>query len=129
MDKNVIDSINHSSDFLSFQGIQLLEAENGSSLVTMDVNKSISNIYGTVHGGALFSLADTAAGSACYSRGRKCVTLNSTIHFIRPGISGILTARGKEIHRGNKTGLYEVTITNEKEEPVCSASFTFFLID
>lgn len=129
MEKNNIDLINHSSDFLSFQGIQLLEAENGSSLVTMDINKSISNIYGTVHGGALFTLADTAAGSACFSRGRKCVTLNSTIHFIHPGISGTLTARGKEIHRGNKTALYEVTIMDEKEETVCSASFTFYLMD
>lgn len=129
MDQNNIHQINAASDYLSFHGITLLEAENGVSKVVMDINHSISNIYGTVHGGALFTLADTAAGSACYSRGQKCVTLNSTIHFIHPGINGVLTAYGKEVSRGKKTGIYDVTITDEDDRIVCSATFTFYIFN
>lgn len=129
MDQNHIDKINTASEYLSFHGITLLEAENGSSKVVMNINNSIANIYGTVHGGALFTLADTAAGSACYSRKEKCVTLNSTIHFIHPGIKGVLTAYGKEVSRGRKTGIYDVTITDEDDKIVCSATFTFFILD
>lgn len=128
MNQSNIQHINTASDYLAFHGIELLEADEGASRVIMQIQKASANIYGTVHGGALFTLADTAAGSACYSRGKKCVTLNSTIHFIRPGQSGTLTAYGKEVHRGHKTGVYDVTIFNENEEIVCSASFTFYIL-
>lgn len=129
MDQIHIDKINNASEYLSFHGITLLEAENGSSKVVMNINDSISNIYGTVHGGALFTLADTAAGSACYSRKEKCVTLNSTIHFIRPGIKGVLTAYGKEISRSKRTGIYDVIIKDDQDCIVCSATFTFYILD
>ena len=50
----------------------------------MRIDKHILNIHGFVHGGALFSLADTAAGAASFTSGRDSVTLSGTINYIKP---------------------------------------------
>ena len=82
-----------------------------------------------VHGGALFSLGDTAAGAASFATGRDSVTLSASINYIKPGIGGKLIAIAQEISRGRTTGVYEIFIFNDKEVLLCRATFTMFFLD
>ena len=71
------------------------------------------NGFGTVHGGILFSAADSAFAFACNSHGKLSVALDANISFISSvKVGEIVTVEAKEIHLGNKTGFYDVVTTN-----------------
>jgi len=56
---------------------------------------------------------------ACNSYGNITVALDVSITFTRAANVGeVLTVEAKEIHKGNKTGLYEIRTTNEAGELV-----------
>ncbi|MBS1605146.1 MAG: hotdog fold thioesterase, partial [Bacteroidetes bacterium] len=71
------------------------------------------------HGGILFSAADSAFAFACNSHGPLTVALDANIQYARPTRAGeSLNVEAKEIHLGNRTGIYEVRITNAQGQLV-----------
>lgn len=121
--------INQDNHFLQSSSMQVTDIREGYARVEMIIDEKILNIYGLVHGGALFSLADTAAGAASFTTGRDSVTLNASINFIRPGRGGKLIADASRISAGKTTGVYEVFIFNDEDTLLCSATFTMFFLD
>ena len=86
----------------------------GESSVTMRVEKNMLNAYASCHGGMIFSLADTAFAHACNNRNEANVAMDCRIDFLAPGYEGDeLTAVARETHKGGKSSLYEVTVTNQ----------------
>ena len=66
-----------------------------------------------MHGGCIFTLADTIGGSAALTHGVKVVTLDSTIHYLKPALhTEKLIAEAREIKYGSTVAVYEVSITN-----------------
>lgn len=118
--------INSDNHFLQSSRMRVCDVRDGFATVEMDVDEQILNIYNKVHGGALFSLADTAAGAASFTCGRESVTLSASINYIRPGTGGKLTAHATRISSGRTTGVYEVFIYNDQEKLLCSALFTMY---
>ncbi|MBD0286689.1 MAG: hotdog fold thioesterase, partial [Flavisolibacter sp.] len=85
------------------------------------------NGFGVIHGGIAFSLADSAFAFACNNRNNLSMALDTSITFtktIKPG--DVLTAETNEIHNGRNTGLYLITITNQKGEQVALFKGTCF---
>ena len=81
------------------------------------INEQMLNGFGVVHGGVLFSAADSAFAFACNSYGPLTLALDVTISFTRPAHLGdILTVEAREIHLGNRTGIYDVHTTNAAGE-------------
>ena len=62
--------------------------KDGGATVELDLTPELLNPLGMAHGGTIFSLCDIAAGSAAASQGTVAVTLDSTIHYYRPGRCG-----------------------------------------
>lgn len=87
------------------------------------------NPHGLVHGGALFTLADNAAGCASSTDGRTYVTQGGDIHFLHTQASGAVWAEALVKHRGRSTVLVEVTLTGEGGRLLATASFTYFCVD
>ena len=73
----LMDRLNSSSQFLQSNDMRVTEVRHGFAKVEMIIDEQILNIHGFVHGGALFSLADTVAGAASFATGRDSVTLGS----------------------------------------------------
>ncbi|MEG7662011.1 hydroxyphenylacetyl-CoA thioesterase PaaI [Hafnia paralvei] len=95
-------------------GMTIDRVDSGFAQVSMTIMPNMLNGHQTCHGGQLFSLADTAFAYACNSQGLAAVASGCSIDFIRPGFSGDrLTACAEVRHQGNKTGLYDVEITNQ----------------
>ena len=82
--------LNSSSQFLQSNDMHVVEVKEGYAKVEMIIDEQILNVHGFVHGGALYSLADTAAGAASFATGRDSVTLSGTINYIKPGKGGKL---------------------------------------
>ena len=57
----LMDRLNSSSQFLQSNDMRVTEVRHGFAKVEMIIDEQILNIHGFVHGGALFSLADTVA--------------------------------------------------------------------
>lgn len=127
--KAIMDRINSDNHFLQSSRMKVVDIGRGFAVVEMHSDEQILNIYDKVHGGALFALADTAAGAASFTSGKDSVTLNASINYIRPGGIGRIKAAATEIYCGHTTGVYEVFIYNENDDLLCRATFTMFFIN
>jgi acyl-CoA thioesterase len=94
----------------------------------MDGRPDLLNPHGMIHGGALYTLADNAAGYAAHTDGRRYVTQTSSFHFLRNQGGGVVHAEGRVIHRGRTTCLTAVEITSEDGTLLATGEFTFFCI-
>jgi acyl-CoA thioesterase len=85
----------------------------------MEIREEMLNGFGIVHGGIPFSMADSAFAFACNNRNNLSVALDVTISFMKAlHVGDVLTAEAKEIHNGRSTGVYLITLTNQKGEQV-----------
>ena len=113
--------------FSQWLGISLIEIKEGYSKIKMTVRPEMINGFGIVHGGIAFSLADSAFAFACNNRNVLSVALDTSINFLKPiNIADVLVAKATEIHNGRSTGLYHITITNQKEQIVAVFKGTCF---
>ena len=123
----VVDKMMDHDAFSQWLGIEVLEIKEGYSKIKMTVRKEMVNGFGIVHGGIPFSLADSAFAFACNNRNNLSVALDVTITFTKPvNIGDSLTAEAKEVHNGRSTGVYLITVTNQKEEQVALFKGTCF---
>ena len=113
--------------FSQWLGISLIEIREGYSKIKMTVRSEMINGFGIVHGGVAFSLADSAFAFACNNRNVLSVALDTSINFLKPvNVADLLIAEATEIHNGRSTGLYHITITNQKEHIVAVFKGTCF---
>jgi acyl-CoA thioesterase len=113
--------------FSRWLGIEVLEIKDGYSKIKMTVREEMINGFGIVHGGIAFSLSDSAFAFACNNRNNLSVALDTSINFIKPvHVGDILIAEAKELHNGKSTGLYHITVTNQKDHIVALFKGTCF---
>jgi acyl-CoA thioesterase len=115
--KAIADLMMKNDRFSQWLGLEVDECTTGYCKLRYRITEDMINGFHTVHGGIIFSAADSAFAFACNSHGILTVALDVSITFTRPArIGDQLTVEAKELHLGNKTGLYEVRTTNQKGE-------------
>ena len=125
--RQVVDKMMKDDLFSQWLQIEVLDIREGYSKIKMIVRKEMVNGFGIAHGGIAFSFADSAFAFACNNRNNLSVALDVTISFTKAmHIGDILTAEAKEIHNGRSTGVYLITITNQKNEHVALFKGTCF---
>ena len=110
-------------------GVTALRPERGRVVVEMPAAGFHYNPLGTVHGGVLSTLLDTAAACAVHSTlaaGELYTTLDLTVKFLRPVTveSGLLACEGTVIQRGRRTALAQAQLTDEQGRLVAHATST-----
>jgi acyl-CoA thioesterase len=96
-------------------GIRIDEVRPGYARVSMVVRPDMTNGHRICHGGLVFTLADTAFAFACNSRNESNVAASASIDFLAPSHEGDeLTAAATELWRSGRSGIYEITVTNQK---------------
>ena len=132
MDKNdlakkVVNHLLETDLFSKWLGIEIIEIKEGSCKIKMTIRKEMTNGFGIVHGGITFSLADSAFAFACNSRNNLSVALDTSINFTKPAlVDDVLIAEAKEIHNGNSTGLYHISVTNQNDHLIAAFKGTCF---
>ena len=102
-------------------GLKLVELSSGRAVVEMRPRSDDENIFGMVHGGAIFSLMDEAFQVSCNSHGRLAVALNVNVTFHAPAVFNCkLRAESRERHRSKKTATYDIRVTDEKGTLIAS---------
>ena len=119
----------HKCEYHRLCGLHIISFGEGFAEVIMEPHDEILNPLGYVHGGAIFTLCDVAAGTAAAAYGQVGVTQCSSMNFLRPGKGHQrLTAKTQELKKGRSTGVYEVTVTDEDGEMVARATMTMFFV-
>ena len=102
--------------FAESLGIELLEVSEGGAKTKMDIKDEHLNGIGTVHGGALFTLADFTFAVAANSHGNVTVAINANISYMKAISGGTLTSEAREISLNPKLATYTIDITDEDGE-------------
>lgn len=112
--------------FCNSIGLIVTEIGPGRAKSKLPLNGTHMNPVGSVHGGCIFTMADTTAGSAASSYGIQVTTLDSTIHFLRPGLdTDCLYAEATEIKHGKRVSVYGVEVTDSAGTLLAHATFTY----
>ena len=104
-------------------GIIIEEARAGYARLRMTLRDDMLNGHRTVHGGMVFSLADTAFAYVCNGRNERTVAAQASIVFLDAAKEGeTLVAEGEELSRVGRSGVTRVTVRSEDGRPI--AEFT-----
>lgn len=128
LDQKSFEETMRANAFANYNNITVHQLELGKADAQLTVGPNSLNPYGMLHGGAYYTLADCAGGTACRTDGRKYVTLDGTIHFIRSAQQGVVTATAVVRHHGHTTCLVDVEITGEDGTLFATGNFTFFCL-
>ncbi|NQD93364.1 PaaI family thioesterase [Pseudomonas sp. CrR25] len=122
-----VEEVGRSSAFGRLLGLQIIQAAGGEALLKLSMHDGLRNLHGKLHGGALFSLIDSAMGQASHSLGDgapNSVTLECKINYIRSVSDGELLCRAWVVHSGRRTQVLEAEV-HQGDKLVAKAQATF----
>lgn len=114
--------------FSNWLGLQVISIEKGSCTISCNINGVMLNGFSIAHGGIAYSIADTTLAFAANSYGYQSFSIETSIsHLRKVQEKDILKASTTEIHRGKKTGVYQVNLINQKDELVAIFKGTVYI--
>lgn len=113
--------------FAVYLGIELLKVEEGLVFARIENKEMLHNIYGDMHGGALYSIADNLAGIAAASYGYYVTTVNGSIQYLKAvrNTEEIL-CEARVIKAGKSISSVHVEIRDARGNLYNTVEFTYF---
>jgi uncharacterized protein (TIGR00369 family) len=114
--------------FIHFLGLELGAVERGAVTLHLDVRDELRQVRGLLHGGVTASLIDTAAAFAIITtlaEAESTATVDLTIHYMRPLLSGRLTAHARVLRAGRRLLTVTVDVRDEAGNLAATALTTY----
>jgi uncharacterized protein (TIGR00369 family) len=111
--------------FAGHLGLVLDEAEASRVVARLDWAPHLCTSAGTMHGGVLMSLADTAGALVTFlglPEGKTTATITSTSHMFRPVPGGTVRAVAVPVHRGRTTVTAQTSVYDAEERLVAQTT-------
>lgn len=109
-------------------GFRLVDVGEATATFEMEAKTELhSNPMGTLHGGVLCDIADTAIGTAHFTtlqEGESLTSIDLQINFFRPVWNEKLRAVAKPVHRGRTISRYVCDITRAEGKLVAQVMST-----
>lgn len=100
-------------------GIELKAISAGASEMQMTIREDMANLHRQCHGGVLFTMADACFGFASNSYNDRMVAASCDIRFLKSAeIGDVITATSVEIWKRGRSGLYDITLTNQDGDKI-----------
>ncbi|MFB5190418.1 hotdog fold thioesterase [Alicyclobacillus fastidiosus] len=113
-------------------GMEVVEATPDKVVMTMPVDARTHQPIGLLHGGASVALAESAASLGSLLNvnpdEKTAVGLEINANHIRSARDGIVTAVATPVHRGATTLVWDIRITNERDQLICISRCTVAII-
>lgn len=109
-------------------GLQFTKRGQGFCRTEITITDSHLNPYGTLHGGVVYSLADTGMGGALSTmleEDERCSTVEIKINYLRSVGSGRLICDTRVLHKGKTIAFLESTLKNLEDTLLATATGTF----
>ena len=115
--------------FVTSVGIRAVDAGPGHATVALEIRPEHINFNGKCHGGAIFTLADTAFGLASNSHGLMAVGIDAHITYHVAAEAGdTLTATANEISRTRRIAVYRIEVTRGDGALVAGFTGTVYVL-
>jgi acyl-CoA thioesterase len=127
MPKEVPQSSEDQNPFGELIGLRFSRLDNGYSQCSLNVNEALYNPNGVLHGGVIYSLADTGMGGAvhsCLDKDELCASIDVKIVYFRYVTSGTLSCESRVVHRSRRLVFVESEVSNDGN-PIARAMGTF----
>jgi acyl-CoA thioesterase len=111
-------------------GIKIEEVKDGFARLSMKAETKHMQMYGTVHGGVLATLADSAAAWAIFGKDNvkgNPVTVEMKINYLKPVCSGKVVAEARNVHEGSRIFVSDVEVRNEGKL-VAKSLVTYYMV-
>ena len=105
----------NSSGIFQLLGMHIETVQNGIGRVRISVDERLMHAQQIVHGGVIFTIADTAMSMAVlsvYPSGTRTGTIEAKINYLLPVRTGELLAEATLVHQGRSTAVLEATVFN-----------------
>jgi acyl-CoA thioesterase len=116
------------SPFHAGFGVSVEQARSGEVRLGWNARPEHRNLQGLVHGGVLATLVDIAMGLAVRSvvgPARRHVTIELTVHYLRPTVPGRIEAVGTVLRVGSQIGFAEGSVIDDADRILVRASGTY----
>ena len=116
--------------YVGLLGFEFVRAERGAAAFALDVREELTRMGGILHGGAVVSLLDTAAAFAVHTviePDARTVTVDLTVHFLRPASAGRIEAHARILRRGRRVCILSVEARDGSAEIIATATMTYFI--
>jgi uncharacterized protein (TIGR00369 family) len=119
---------------LELIGYESFEIEEGRAVLRVPAGEYHYNPLGSVHGGIIATMLDTACGCTVHSTlpaGVGYTSLDLSTRFLKPATiaSGLLTAEGSIVSRGRRIAVAEARLTDERGTLLAHATSTCMLFE
>ena len=119
----------HQNTVIDYLKADVVPDEEGGVGLELTVAKEHTNLYGICHGGTMLTLADTVMGAVCLAAGKKVVTLDMNVGFLKPVPLGThIKVTGKILHGGRRTVALESEVIDSAGQMFAKIQATFFVI-
>jgi len=127
----LLERVKTKQPYWTLLGIELVDVKKGWAKLSLSFSEKLVQPYGIIHGGAIFSLADSAVAMALLGlirRDERFTTVEMKINYVRPFEKGEITAEARIIHKGSRIVLGEVDVRDEKVRRLVAKSTATYMI-
>jgi uncharacterized protein (TIGR00369 family) len=117
--------------FLKLLGIEVESVGPGTATLSVAVREELMRNDSIVHGGVMASLIDSAFAFAIIpmlSDGERTVTVDMTIHYLRPLSSGVAKATARIVRAGRRVITVSAELFDQNEKLAATAVSTYLRI-
>ncbi|MBC7929071.1 MAG: PaaI family thioesterase [Rubrivivax sp.] len=114
--------------FTRLLGMEFVAAERGAATFALDAREELTRMGGIMHGGAIVSLLDTTAAFAVHTLlepGNQTVTVDLTVHFLRPVTAGRIESRARVLRAGRRILVINAEVTDPTGVLIATATTTY----
>ena len=124
----IVHTMMSKDEFSSWMDIKIDSIEKGKCSLSCQIRKEMLNGFSIAHGGIAYSLADSTLAFAANSYGLQSFSIETSIsHLVKVKEGDLLKSNSIEIHRGNKTALYQIEVYNQKNIMVAIMKGTVYI--
>lgn len=118
----------HSLPFSKLIGMKLVKLEIDEAQISIDMRDDLRQPSGVLHGGVTATLIDTAMAFAVRTRlgiDEATATIDLTVHYLRPHITGIFTCTAKVVRAGKRIFTVSADVHGEDGKLIATGLSTY----
>ena len=118
----------HSLSFAKLIGMKLVNLQPDEAVISIEMRDDLRQPSGVLHGGVTATLIDTAMAFAVRTRlpiDEATATIDLTIHYLRPHISGTFICTAKIVRAGKRIFTVSADVVNEEGKLIATGLSTY----
>lgn len=126
--EDIVKTMMSNDEFSSWMDLKVESIDKGNCSLSCIVRKDMLNGFSIAHGGITYSIADSTLAFAANSHGYQSFSIETSIsHLVKVNEGDCLNTVTKEIHRGNKTAIYQIEVYNQQSKMVAIMKGTVYI--